>query len=75
MPLPFFLAAIFGKSAAAAITKGVAAKAGAAGGRGLVGHHAHHQLAQQVAKKVGKKVADAGVDAVFSDKDEKVEKS
>jgi hypothetical protein len=74
MPLPFFLAALFGKAAFAAVAKGLAAKAGAAGAKGFVGHHAHHNLAQHVAGKVAEKVADSGVRAVFSRKRKKDEK-
>jgi hypothetical protein len=70
MPLPFFLAAIFGKGAATAVAKGIASKVGTAGGRGLVGHHAHQRLAQQVAKKVVEKAVDAGVDKISSKKQE-----
>ena len=65
MPLPFFLAALFGKAAVGAIAKGVAAKAGVASAKGLVGHHAHHRLAQNVAGKIAEKIADSGVDAAF----------
>lgn len=74
MPLPFFLAALLGKAAVGAIAKGVAAKAAAAGAKGLVGHHAHHSLAQHVAGKIAEKVADSGVDAVLSRKRKKDEK-
>jgi hypothetical protein len=65
MPLPFFLAALFGKAAVGAIAKGIAAKAGAASAKGLVGHHAHHRLAQNVAGKIAEKIADSGVDVAF----------
>ena len=49
MPLPFFLAAIFGKAVAGSIAKGVAAKAAT---KIAVGHHSHHALAKRVAEKV-----------------------
>ena len=74
MPLPFFLAALFGKAAASAVAKGVAAKAGAAGAKGLAGTPAHHKLAQDVAGKLAEKAADSGVDAAFSKKRKKDEK-
>jgi hypothetical protein len=64
-PLPFFLGALLGKAAVGAIAKGVAGKAAAASSKGLIGHHAHHKLAQQVAGKVAEKAADAGVDAAL----------
>jgi hypothetical protein len=68
MPLPFFLAALFGKAAVGAVAKGVAAKAGAVGAKGLVGHHTHHKLAQHVAQKVAEKTVESGVRATFSKK-------
>jgi hypothetical protein len=74
MPLPFFLGALFGKVAVGAVAKGIAAKAGAASAKGLVGHHAHHKLAQHVAGKIAEKVADSGVDAAFSRRRKKDEK-
>jgi hypothetical protein len=73
MPLPFFLGALFGKDAVGAIAKGIAAKTGAAGAKGLVGHHTHHVLAQNIAGKVAEKSADSGVDAAFSKKRKKGE--
>jgi hypothetical protein len=74
MPLPFFLAALFGKAAAGAIAKGIAGKATAAGAKGVFGHHAHNKLAQHIAEQVAEKVADSGVDAAFSRKREEDEK-
>jgi hypothetical protein len=74
MPLPFFLGALFGKAAVGAIAKGVAGKAGVAGAKALLGHHAHHGLAQHVAEKMAEKVADSGVDAAYSRKRKKDEK-
>lgn len=41
MSLPFFLAALLGKAAAGAASKGFAAKASAAGTKGASAHHAH----------------------------------
>ena len=74
MPLPFFLAALFGKAAAGAIAKGVAAKSAGAGAKAVLGHHAHHGLAQHVAKNVAEKLADSRVDAAFSKKRKKDDK-
>jgi hypothetical protein len=73
MPLPFFLGALFGKAAVGAIAKGIAAKSAGAGAKGLVGHHAHHVLAQKVAGKIAGKAADSSVDAAFSRKRKKEE--
>jgi hypothetical protein len=74
MPLPFFLGALFGKALVGAVSKGVAAKSGAAGAKALMGHHAHHRLAQHVAGRLAEKVAESGIDAAFSKKREKGEK-
>jgi hypothetical protein len=68
MPVPFVLAAFFGKAAASAAAKGIAGKASAHGANGIFGCRAHHQLAQRVAEKVAEKAADTGVNAVFSKK-------
>ena len=65
MPVPFVLAALFGKAAASAAAKGLAGKASANGAKGIFGHHAHHKLAQRVAEKVAEKAADSGVHAAF----------
>ena len=73
MPLPFFLAALFGKAAAGALAKGVAGKAAAASAKGGFGHHAHHKLAQQLAEKAAEKVADSGLHVAFSKKRKKDE--
>jgi hypothetical protein len=59
MPLPFFLAAIFGKAAAGAVAKGIAAKAAA---KVAVGHHGHHALAKHVAKKAAETSVHAAVE-------------
>ena len=68
MPLPFFLAALFGKAAVGAVVKSAAAKAGVVGAKGLIGHHGHHKLAQHVAQKVAEKAVESGVRATFSKK-------
>ena len=68
MPVPFVLAALFGKAAASAAAKSIAGKASAHGAKGIFGRHAHHKLAQRVAEKVAEKAADTGVNAVFSKK-------
>ena len=71
MPLPFLLAALFGKAAIGAVAKGIAGKAAATGIKAVVGHHGHHTLAQRVAKKAVESVADSGLRAVFSRKKRK----
>ena len=68
MPVPFVLAALFGKAAASAAAKGLAGKAAAHGAKGIFGRHEHHRLAQRVAEKVAEKVANSGVHAAFSKK-------
>ena len=73
MPLPFFLAAIFGKAAAGAVAKGLAGKAAAAGIKAAAGHHGHYALAQHVAKKAAESAADSGLRAVFSRKKRKTD--
>jgi hypothetical protein len=66
MSLPFFLAALLGKSAAGAASKGFAAKASAASARGASAHHAHRTLATKVAGKVINKASDELVDSAVS---------
>ena len=74
MPLPFFLGALFGKAVVGAVSKSVVAKSGAVGAKALMGHHAHHRLAQHVAGRLAEKVVNSGVGAAFSRKREKDEK-
>jgi hypothetical protein len=62
MPLPFFLAALFGKAAGGALAKGLASKA-ATGGAKAVAHHGHHALARNIAGKVGEQVVDSIAEA------------
>jgi len=69
MPLPFFLAALFGKAAASAAAKGVSA-AGTAGSKGMVGKHAHSKLAQKVAKAVVRGITDSADAAPPKKRDE-----
>jgi hypothetical protein len=69
MPLPFFLAALFGKTAASVVAKGIAAKA--AGAKAIVGHHGHHALTREVAGKVAEKSVDSIVDNAASRKEKK----
>jgi hypothetical protein len=71
MPLPFFLAALLGKAAAGAVTKGLASKAAAAGAKALCGHHGHHSLARTVAVKAAEKAVDSVMDAALSRKSKK----
>ena len=68
MPIPFVLAALFGKAATGAAAKGIAGKAAANGAKGIFGGHAHHRLAHRIAEKVAEKAADSGVHAAFSKK-------
>ena len=75
MPLPFFLAALFGKAAVGAVAKGLAGKAAAFGIKAVVGHHGHHTLAQHVAKKAAESVADLGLRALFPRKKRKKERA
>jgi hypothetical protein len=58
MPAPFFLAALLGKAAAGAASKGLAAKASA--------HHGHRSLAKRLGGKIVGKVCDEAVDRVLS---------
>jgi hypothetical protein len=66
MPLPFFLAALFGKAAVGVVTKGLASKAAAAGTKAVCGHHGHHALARTVAVKVAEKAIDSAMDTALS---------
>jgi hypothetical protein len=60
MPAPFFLAALLGKAAAGAASKGLTAKASA--------HHGHRALAKLGGKIVGR-ARDEAVDRVLSKSD------
>jgi hypothetical protein len=71
MPLPFFLAGLFGKAASGAVAKGLAAKASAAGTKAMVKHHARHALAQQVVGRLAEKASDAVIDYAVSRNDTK----
>jgi hypothetical protein len=71
VPVHFFLAALFGKAAASAASKGIAAKASAAGAKSASGHHAHRRLAKKIADKVADKVRDDIVDRVMEKADAK----
>ena len=66
MSLPFFLAALLGKAAVGAASKGFAAKASAAGTKGASAHHAHRALAKKVAGNVINKAGDQVVDSAAS---------
>lgn len=54
MPAPFFLAALFGKAAAGAVSKGLAAKTSA--------HHGHRALVKKVGRKIMAKIRDEAVE-------------
>jgi hypothetical protein len=71
MPLPLFLAALFAKAAAGAVTKGLASKAAMAGAKAVCGHHGHHSLARTVAVKVAEKAIDAAMDNALSRKEKR----
>ena len=58
MPAPFFLAALLGKAAASAASKGLAAKASA--------HHGHRAFLKKVGGKIAGEVRDEAVDRVLS---------
>jgi hypothetical protein len=74
MPLSFFLGALFGKAAVAAVAKGITGKAAAPGAKGAFSHHARGKLGQHVAGKVAEKVADEGARAVFAKRREQDQK-
>jgi hypothetical protein len=61
MPVPFFLAALFGKAAAGAASKGLAAKASA--------HHGHRAIAKKLGGKIVGKARDEVIDQVLSKRD------
>ena len=67
MSISVILAALFGKAAVGAVSKGVAAKASAAGIKAAAGagHHGHHVLAQKVAGKLVEKATDKAVDVAL----------
>jgi hypothetical protein len=74
MPLPFFLGALFGKAAAGAVAKGLAAKATGAGAKAAAGHHGSQGLAHKVAGGIAEKVVDATVDDALSGKEKEKKK-
>ena len=71
MPLPFFFGALFGKAAAGAVAKGLAAKVTGAGAKAAAGHHGSQGLAHKVAAGIVEKAVDATVDDVLSGKEKK----
>ena len=71
MPLPFFLAGIFGKAAAAAVAKGFAGKASASAVKAVIGGHGHHGLAQNLTSEVADHLSDKAVDAVLRKREKK----
>jgi len=71
MPLPFFLAALFGKTAAGAVAKGLAAKASGAGAKAATGHHGKQSLARKVADRIANKAVDSTLDDALSDHEKK----
>ena len=64
MPLPFFLGALFGKAAAGAVAKGLAAKASGAGAKAAAGQHGKHSLARKVVGRIADKALDSALDHV-----------
>jgi hypothetical protein len=58
MPVPFFLAALLGKAAAGAASKGFAAKASA--------HHGHRAIAKKLGGKIVGKASDEVIDRTLS---------
>jgi hypothetical protein len=72
MPLPFFLGALFGKAAAGAVAKGLAAKASGAGAKAAAGHHGKQSLARKVVGRIADKALDSTLDhAPFDDEKKK----
>ena len=62
MPVPFFLAALLGKAAAGAVSKGLAAKGSA--------HHGHRTIAKKIGGKIVGKVRDEAIDRTLSTRDQ-----
>jgi hypothetical protein len=62
MPLPFFLGALFGKAAASAVAKGLAAKTSGASAKAVAGHHGKQGLARKVAGRIADKAVDSTLD-------------
>ena len=71
MPLPFFLGALFGKAAASAVAKGLAAKASGAGAKAAAGHHGKQSLAHKVVGRIADKALDSALDHVRLDEEKK----
>jgi hypothetical protein len=71
MPLPFFLGALFGKAAAGAVAKGLAAKASGAGAKAAAGHHGKQSLARKVIGRIADKALDSTLDHVSFDEEKK----
>jgi hypothetical protein len=71
VPIHFLLTALFGKAVASAASKGMAAKASAAGAKGASGQHAHRRLAKKVAGKIADKVRDDVIDRAVAKVDAK----
>jgi hypothetical protein len=71
VPIHFLLTALFGKAAAGAASKGMTAKASAAGANSASGHHAHRRLAKKVAGKIVDKVRDDVIDRAVAKVDAK----
>jgi hypothetical protein len=63
MPLPFFLAALFGKVAGGALAKGLASKAATGAAKAVAHHHGHHALARDIVGKVGEQAVDSIAEA------------
>ena len=65
MAFPFVLAALFGKAAVGAVSKGLAAKGSAVGAKAATGHRGHHALARKVVGKIVNKATDEAVDSAL----------
>ena len=62
MAFPVVLAALFGKAAVGAVSKGLAAKGSAVGAKAATGHRGHHALARKVVGKIVNKATDEAVE-------------
>ena len=69
MAFPFVLAALFGKAAVGAVSKGLTAKGSAVGAKAATGHRGHHALARKVVGKIVNKATDEAVDTALSKAD------
>ena len=70
MPVPFFLAALLGKAAAGAASKGLVAKGSAAVTKTASGHHGHRLFARKVPAQILDKAGDEALDRALSSDDQ-----